>query len=94
MAPLNVPLHPVELYEILAYLLVFLLVWQTRDKYKADGLTFLTYVAGYGVARIAVEFFRGNPAIFAWGIPAAQVWSVALILASIAAFRFLARRRG
>jgi phosphatidylglycerol:prolipoprotein diacylglycerol transferase len=94
MAPLNVPLHPVELYEILAYLLVFLLVWQTRDKYKADGPTFLTYVAGYGVARIAVEFFRGNPAIFAWGIPAAQVWSVALILASIAAFRFLARRRG
>ena len=26
-APLNVPLHPVELYEMAAYFLVFLLVW-------------------------------------------------------------------
>jgi phosphatidylglycerol:prolipoprotein diacylglycerol transferase len=94
MAPLNVALHPVELYEMLAYLLVFLIVWQTRGKYRTDGFTFLTYLAGYGAARFAVEFFRGNPAIFAWGIPAAQVWSVALILASIAALQFLARRRG
>ena len=92
MAPLNVPLHPVELYEMAAYLLVFLLVWVARDKYRTDGYTFLTYAAGYGAARLAVEFFRGNPAIFALGIPAAQVLGVALILAAIAGFHFLARR--
>ena len=92
MAPLNVPLHPVELYEITAYFLVFLLVWQARKKFNIDGFTFLTYLVGYGAARFAVEFFRGNPAILAWGIPAAQVFGVALILASIAGFHFLARR--
>ena len=94
MAPLNVPLHPVEIYEIAAYLLVFLLVWQTRGKYKTPGFAFLTYLAGYGAARFTVEFFRGNPAIFAWGIPAAQVFGVALILFSIVGFYVLGEAGG
>ena len=89
LAPLNVPLHPIEFYEIVTYLLVFLLVWRTRAKYKTDGFVFLTFLAGYGAARFSVEFFRGNPAIFAWGIPAAQVFAVALILVSFAGFHVL-----
>ena len=95
MAPLNVPLHPIEIYEMAAYFLVFLLMWRTREKYRTDGFAFLTYVAGYGAARFSVEFFRGNPAILAWDIPAAQVFGVALILAAIAAFYILgvARRK-
>ena len=91
LAPLNIPLHPVEIYEMAAYLLVFLLVWQTRGKYKTPGFAFLTYVAGYGAARFAVEFFRGNPAIFAWGVPAAQVFGAALALAAVAGIGVLAR---
>ena len=77
-----------------AYALVFLLVWQSRNKYKTDGFAFLTYLAGYGAARLSVEFFRGNPAIFAWGIPAAQVFGVLLVLASIAGFYILGQARG
>ena len=92
LALLNVPLHPIEIYEIVNYLLVFLLVWKTRGNYRTDGFAFLTYLAGYGVARFSVEFFRANPAIFAWGIPAAQVFGVALILASLACFYLLGRK--
>ena len=94
MAPLNVPLHPVEIYEMAIYFLVFLLVWQMGKKYKTDGFAFLTYLAGYGAARFSVEFFRGNAAIFAWGIPAAQVFGVVLILAAIAGFYVLREARG
>ncbi|MBI2959232.1 MAG: prolipoprotein diacylglyceryl transferase [Betaproteobacteria bacterium] len=94
LAPLNVPLHPVELYEIAANLLVFLLVWRTRKHFGTDGLVFMTYLAGYGAARFAVEFFRGNPAIFAWGIPAAQVFASAAILVSVAGFYILGRDSG
>jgi len=90
-APLKVPLHPIEIYEMVAYFLVFLLVWKTRKKYKIDGFAFLTYLVGYGVARFSVEFFRGNPAIFAWGVPAAQVFSAAMILASVAGFYLLGK---
>jgi phosphatidylglycerol:prolipoprotein diacylglycerol transferase len=93
LAPLNIPLHPVEIYEMAAYLLLFLLVWQTRGKYKTPGFVFLTYLTGYGAARFAAEFFRGNPAIFAWGIPAAQVFGVVLVLAAIAGFYVLGQPR-
>jgi phosphatidylglycerol:prolipoprotein diacylglycerol transferase len=92
-APLNVTLHPIEIYEMVSYFLTFLLVWRTRENYETDGFAFLTYLAGYGAARFSVEFFRGNPAIFAWGVPAAQVFSVALILGSVAAF-YIIRRAG
>lgn len=94
VAPLNVPLYPVEIYEMLAYLVVFLTVWLTRERYKTEGFTFLTYLAGYGAARFFVEFFRGNPAIFAWGLPAAQIFGVAMVLAALAGFYVLGESRG
>ena len=94
MAPLNVSLHPVEIYEMAAYFLVFLIVWITRKAYRADGFVFLAYLAGYGLARFAVEFFRGNPAIFAWGIPAAQAFAAALIAIAIAGFCVLGKASG
>lgn len=94
LAPLNIPLHPIEIYEMVGYFLVFLLVWKTRKRDRADGSAFLTYLAGYAVARFSVEFFRGDPAIFAWNIPAAQVFGVALLLVSAIGFYFLARAAG
>ena len=91
LAPLNTPLHPIELYEMAAYFLVFLLVWETRKKQETDGTVLLTYLSSYGVARFFVEFFRGNPAIFAWGIPAAQVFGAALILTGVVGYLFLSK---
>ena len=89
LAPLNVPLHPIEIYEMAAYFLVFLVVWNMRKKYQADGFAFLGYLSAYGVARFFVEFFRGHPAVFAWGIPAAQVFAAAMTLISLAGFLLL-----
>jgi len=89
LAPLNVPLHPIEVYEMAAYAGVFLLVWMTRRRFGVEGLVFSLYLGAYGIARFSMEFFRGDPAMFAWDIPAAQVSSVILILASIAGFLFL-----
>jgi phosphatidylglycerol---prolipoprotein diacylglyceryl transferase len=89
LAPLNIPLHPIELYEMAAYFVVFLLVWKTRTTYQSDGFALLTYVFAYGIARFLVEFFRGNPAIFAGGIPAAQVFAAAMIFISLGGFLLL-----
>src|SRR5215470_14212151 len=50
LAPLNIPLHPTELYEMAAYFLVFLIVWNTRKNHQADGFTLFTYLSAYGVA--------------------------------------------
>ena len=92
LAPLNVPLHPIEIYEMAAYFLVFLAVWTTRKRFKADGGGFFVYLAAYGIARFAMEFFRGNPAMIGPGIPAAQVAGAALVVASIAGFSWLRAR--
>lgn len=83
LAPLNVPLHPIEIYEMAAYFAVFLIVWLTRKRFNADGYAFLTYLAAFGTARFFMEFFRGDPALFAGGIPAAQVFGAAMILLSL-----------
>ena len=93
LAPLNVPLHPLELYEMGAYFMVFLIVWLTRKRFKADGSSFLVYLAAFGAARFFMEFFRGQPALFAGGIPAAQVVGVALIFASVVGFYWLRGRQ-
>ena len=93
MAPLNIPLHPIEIYEMAAYFLIFLLVWNIRKHQRLDGFTFFTYLAGYGVARFVVDFFRGEPAMFAWGVQAAQLFGVAMILASLLGFVLLKNSR-
>lgn len=93
MAPLNVPLHPIEIYEMAAYFLVFLVVWMTRKRFKVEGFSFFAYLAAYGVARFLMEFFRGHPALFTEGIPAAQVVGVALILTSAFGFYWLRRQQ-
>ncbi|MGH7825837.1 MAG: prolipoprotein diacylglyceryl transferase [Candidatus Binatia bacterium] len=89
LAPLNIPLHPIEIYEMGAYFLVFLLVWKIRKQHRLDGFNFFTYLAGYGMARFIVDFFRGDPAMFAWGIQAAQLFGAAMILVSLACFVLL-----
>lgn len=91
LAPLNVALHPIEIYEMLAYFAVFLVVWAVRRR-ATTGLTFMTYLAAYGLARFAMEFFRGNPAVFAWGLPAAQIMAVVLLAVSLVGYSILNRR--
>jgi len=92
LAPLNIPLHPVEIYEMTAYFLVFLIIWKTRKKHTLDGFTLFTYFAGYGLVRFIVDFFRGDPAMFAWGIQAAQMFGAAMILTSLIGFSLLKKQ--
>lgn len=69
--------------------LVFLLVWKMRKHYRTHGFAFFIYLGGYGMARFIVDFFRGDPAMFAWGLQAAQVFGVAAILTSLVGFLLL-----
>ena len=59
--PLGVPLHPTQLYEAGAELLilVFLLLWERRGL-GFPGRTFWSYMLLYGVSRFAIEFYRGD----------------------------------
>ena len=58
--PLNTKIHPTQLYESLATLVIgAILLWRYRHK-KKDGEIFLIYLTLYAVARFFLEFLRGD----------------------------------
>lgn len=59
--PLGVPLHPTQLYEAGAELIIlgFLLAFERRGR-PFPGRTFWGYLLLYGISRFAIEFFRGD----------------------------------
>jgi phosphatidylglycerol:prolipoprotein diacylglycerol transferase len=59
--PADVPVHPTQLYEMLAYLCIAVFLWKLRDKEMADGVRFGLYLVLSGLARFVTEFYRLNP---------------------------------
>jgi phosphatidylglycerol:prolipoprotein diacylglycerol transferase len=81
--PVDVPVHPTQLYEILASLLIFaLLVWVFSPKIKREGTLFFIYLILAAVERFLVEFVRTNPAV-ALGLTQQQWISVVLFVLGI-----------
>jgi phosphatidylglycerol:prolipoprotein diacylglycerol transferase len=59
-APLNVPLHPVQLYEAGYIFLVMVFLFILRNKRQFYGQLFLIYLLLYGVGRFMLEYIRGD----------------------------------
>lgn len=65
LAPREVPLHPTQIYSILANLMIFIVLIlierKTTDPNRGfKGRIFWSYIFLYGVARSAIETFRGD----------------------------------
>ncbi|HZI19360.1 MAG TPA: prolipoprotein diacylglyceryl transferase [Pyrinomonadaceae bacterium] len=59
--PVDAPLHPTQLYESAAALVIFLfLLWLHRRK-RFDGQVLTAYAVLYGATRFAIEFVRDDP---------------------------------
>jgi len=78
--PLHVALHPTQLYDggaellILAFLLLTEKWWRKRA-----GFTFWVYILLYAVSRYVVEMFRGDPRGMTMGFSTSQFISLILI---------------
>jgi phosphatidylglycerol---prolipoprotein diacylglyceryl transferase len=59
--PTGVALHPTQLYESFAMMLVFLLLLWLHRRKKFDGQVILVYALLYSVIRFAIEFWRDDP---------------------------------
>lgn len=81
--PLNTPLHPVQLYESTAALLVFaaLIVTEQRSRW-IRGRVFLLFAAGYSALRFALEYFR-YPQKACAALSLAQMISIVVGLGSV-----------
>lgn len=93
--PLEIALHPTQIYEAAAALLILgaLLVGE-RHWRPFPGRTFWTYLLLYGTVRLVIEFYRGDPrgTIFD-SIPTSQFLSALIIPASLFMLFFLGRNR-
>ena len=59
--PLGVPLHPTQLYEAGAELVILLaLLWTERKGRPFAGRTFWLYMLLYAISRFIIEFYRGD----------------------------------
>ncbi|MBI4013225.1 MAG: prolipoprotein diacylglyceryl transferase [Candidatus Rokubacteria bacterium] len=86
LAPLGVPLHPAQLYELGLDLGLFALLWIARTRLAGKGQLFLVYVAGYGAIRLLTETVRGDRLELGLGLSLLQAASLALLLAALAAW--------
>ena len=70
--------HPTPVYETLANLAIFGLLWRTRIRLATPGRSFGCYLILTGLARFLIEFVRINPKVL-WGLSDAQLISLGLI---------------
>jgi phosphatidylglycerol:prolipoprotein diacylglycerol transferase len=90
--PLNAPLHPTQLYESAAGLviLVVLLALERRGR-RYHGRTFWTFVLLYSVSRFVIEFFRGDDRGMIGMLSTSQFISVLLFPLSLFMLWYLGR---
>jgi phosphatidylglycerol:prolipoprotein diacylglycerol transferase len=92
--PLNVPLHPTQLYEAgaEALILVFLLVFERWGR-PFPGRTFWGYMLLYGISRFIIEFYRGDSRGLVFGmLSTSQFVSIILVPLAIVMLVVLSRR--
>lgn len=60
LAPLNITLHPTQLYSSLIYLVIFILLYKMRNFFNRPGKLCLFYIMAMSFERWFVDFFRGD----------------------------------
>ncbi|MSO83058.1 MAG: prolipoprotein diacylglyceryl transferase [Acidobacteria bacterium] len=90
--PLGIPLHPTQIYEAGAELLIlaFLLGTERRGRPFA-GRTFWAYMLLYAISRFIVEIYRGDPRGEIFGISTSQFISLVLGPLSLVMLAWLSR---
>ena len=89
--PLNVPVQPASLYELLISLALFLLLWNLRTRIHPEGMLAMIYVVLYSVSQFFIFFVRDNVVILG-GLKQAQVTSLVVIALSLPVIAYLLRK--
>ena len=78
--PLGIPLHPTQLYDAGAELLILLILLTTERKGRPfPGRTFWLYILLYGLSRFVIELFRGDDRGIVLGVSTSQFVSLVAI---------------
>ncbi len=85
LAPLNISLHPTQLYSAFGNLIIFLVLINAKKKKKFDGQIIGEYLILYPIFRFTVEIFRGDERgfIFAGLLSTSQVISIFMLIVAL-----------
>jgi phosphatidylglycerol:prolipoprotein diacylglycerol transferase len=90
--PLNVPLHPTQVYESAAGLIIFgLLLLIERRGRSFPGRTFWLFVLLYSISRFVIEFYRGDDRGMVAALSTSQLISIVLAPLSLIMLWYLSR---
>jgi phosphatidylglycerol:prolipoprotein diacylglycerol transferase len=91
--PLGVPLHPTQLYEAGAELVILIALLATERRGRPyPGRTFWLYMLLYAISRFIIEFYRGDERGMVGALSTSQFISVLLAPLAIVMLVYLARR--
>ncbi|MCR4374069.1 MAG: prolipoprotein diacylglyceryl transferase [Acidobacteria bacterium] len=92
--PLGIPLHPTQMYDAGAELIILgLLLFTERKGRRFAGRTFWAYLLLYGISRFVIEFYRGdiNRGTIGGALSTSQFISALLVPLSLAMLVYLRR---
>lgn len=89
--PLNVPVQPANLYELLISLTLFLVLWNLRTRIHPEGMLAMIYVILYSVSQFFIFFLRDNVYVLG-GLKQAQVTALVVIALALPVVAYLLRR--
>ena len=95
LAPRDVPLHPVQLYEAFGEAMIFFALVLFRSRKRFDGQVMLMYMTLYPILRSVVEIFRGDKErgfIIPGALSTSQFISILVLAGAITAQVILVRR--
>jgi phosphatidylglycerol---prolipoprotein diacylglyceryl transferase len=92
--PLNVPLHPTQVYEAGAEALILLVLLGTESRGRPyPGRTFWLYILLYSISRYVIEIYRGDPRGAIGVFSTSQFISLLLAPLAIGMLLYLGRRQ-
>jgi phosphatidylglycerol---prolipoprotein diacylglyceryl transferase len=89
--PLNVPVQPANLYELVISLALFLLLWNLRTRIHPEGMLAMIYIVLYSVSQFFIFFLRDNIVVLG-GLKQAQVTSLVVIALTLPVIAYLLRK--
>jgi phosphatidylglycerol:prolipoprotein diacylglycerol transferase len=94
--PLNVPLHPSQLYESFGAFILLMVLLRVLKNRRFPGQVAALYLLSYAVLRFVLEFFRGDVArgtVFGGALSTSQFIAVLVVFLTLAALPLIARRK-
>jgi phosphatidylglycerol---prolipoprotein diacylglyceryl transferase len=90
LAPLK--LHPTQLYEVGAALLILVALLLIHRRRRFEGQVILAYAMLYSVARFIIEYWRDDPRGEIFGLSTSQFIAIVLFVGALATFIYRLRK--